>query len=63
MDRCNDSNSPFDNSVDNSSVADQPLICSHLCTEVCRYHPINAPIDGTECKYIDLYLEEGCEMK
>ena len=62
MDRCNDSNSTFDNSVDNSSMADQPLICSHPCMESCEYHPINAPIDGTECRYEDLYMSEGCEL-
>lgn len=62
MGRSNDTTGTNDNLSHDSSMADQPLICSHPCTEVCRYHPINAPIDGTECRYEDLYMSEGCEL-
>jgi hypothetical protein len=45
----------------NSSLDNQPLICSHPCLDsTCKHHPIAAPTDGTTCKYIDLYKSEGC---
>lgn len=62
--RSNDSTGTVNNPVEHSSVADQPLICSHPCMDsTCKHHPISAPIDGTECRYIDLFRTEGCERK
>lgn len=62
VERSDDFTGTVDDPADNSSMADQPLICSHPCLETCRYHPINAPIDGTECRYEDLYMSKGCEL-
>ena len=62
--RSNDSTGTVNNPVEHSSVADQPLICSHPCMDsTCKHHPISAPIDGTECRYIDLFRTDGCERK
>jgi hypothetical protein len=60
----NDANRIAHDTVHNSSMADQPLICSHPCMDSnCKHHPITAPVDGTMCEYIDLFKSEGCVRK
>lgn len=59
--RSNDTGGLTDDTVHNSGMADQPLICSHPCMDsTCKHHPIAAPVDGTMCEYIDLFKSEGC---
>jgi hypothetical protein len=46
------------------SLDSQPVICSHPCMDSnCKHHPIAAPVDGTMCEYIDLFMTEGCVRK
>ena len=53
-----------DDTIHNSSLDSQPLICSHPCMDsTCKHHPIAAPVDGTMCEYIDLFMTEGCVRK
>ena len=48
----------------NSGMDSQPVICSHSCMDSnCKHHPIAAPVDGTMCEYIDLFMTEGCVRK
>lgn len=62
--RSNDTAGTADNTNNDSCMDNQPVICSYPCMEdSCCYHPIAAPIDGTECRYIDLFRTEGCERK
>ena len=62
--RNNDSVGTTDNFIDNSGVVDQQVICSHPCADNnCKYHPIAAPIDGTECRYTDCYGKDECKQK
>ena len=64
MGRSDDTSRLADDTIHNSSLDSQPLICSHPCLDsTCKYHPIAAPIDGTTCKYIDLHKSEGCVRK
>jgi hypothetical protein len=62
--RSNDTGGLADNTVHNSSMDNQPVICSHPCMDSnCVHHPIAAPVDGTMCEYIDLFKSEGCVRK
>lgn len=62
--RSNDTTGIADNTNNDNRMDNQPLICSHPCMDsTCKHHPISAPIDGTECRYIDLFRTEGCEKK
>ena len=62
--RSNDTGGLADNTVHDSSMDDQPVICSHPCMDSnCVHHPIAAPVDGTMCEYIDLFKSEGCVRK
>lgn len=62
--RSNDSSRLIDDTVHDSSIDNQPVICSHPCLDsTCKHHPIAAPVDGTMCEYIDLFKSEGCVRK
>ena len=62
MGRSNDTGGLTDNTVHDSSLANQPVICSHPCMDsTCKHHPIAAPIDGTTCRYVNCYGSEGCK--
>jgi hypothetical protein len=59
--RSNDSICTADNTIHDSSMDYKQIICSFPCMDSnCKHHPITAPVDGTMCEYIDLFMTEGC---
>lgn len=64
MGRSNDTTGTADNTIHDSGMDNQQVICSHPCLDsTCKHHPIAAPVDGTMCEYIDLFTTEGCVRK